>query len=287
MALFGAMLKNINSKSLNREKIGYTIKHEFGPITIEDFMDYIEATKDNASKYSGENIPAPPFFMSKLLYPMFREILVLKGLNLNLLKMVHGQQDIIWHRPIKTGDSLSMEMSVRDIVETPGGELLNVRTRGFTDGEVMQEAVTSFIIRGTGSMIKKDKKNKQKPKELKEAFRADIKTDEGQQLKYADVSGDTNFMHTSNILSKTAGLKRTIMHGVCLVAMTCNTLLDRVIDGDIERLSEISVRFASPVYPGDTFTIVAFEPEKDGEIEFMAVNKSGKPVLKNGIFRFK
>ncbi len=288
LALIAAMVRNMRSKALNRKMIGYTFERTYSPITMKDVEAYVEATRGNISKYGGKDNLAPPFIMSRVLYPMFRHIVTHPRLKMNLLRMVHGQQAVMWYRPFKIGEPLTMRMTVRDIEDTPAGEMINILCQGYVQGDLVCEAVTAFIVRGTGEGVTKRKKREKKEKEKRqEAFRLTIKTEEGQQYQYAEVSGDKNFIHTSNFLARLAGLPRTIMHGVCLLAMATNSLTDHVLKGDVNRLKGVSTRFAKPVFPGDTITLVAYKSPKRGEIHFDVFRESGKPVMKNGIFRYR
>lgn len=284
LSLLIAMLRHLKYDTMNRDMVGHMITREFPPIRHDDIYVYVDATLDNPRRYDGERSIAPPFYMSRLLYPMFKYFLINRDLHINLFRMVHGQQEARWHRPIRIGDALRIEMSVDSIVDTPAGEVLNLRTKGFimndSDAPAM-EAVTGFIVRKKWAGGQGGKQEEMKPAE---AFRVSFSTREGQQLIYARVSGDTNFMHTSNVLAKLAGLPRTILHGVCLAAMTGNALLDHVLSGNPERARGFTVRFARPVIPGDTLTLVGYESPVRGEIHFEVFNQRNQAVIRNGIF---
>lgn len=259
-AMFAAMIRNRRSRSMNRDMIGHSITREFAPIQKEDVADYVEATGDNPDLYTGDNTIAPPFYISRLLYPMFEHMMTLPGLNLNILKMVHGQQEAHWKHAIRLGEAITVTMEIKDIVDTPAGETIHLRTSASVKEGESFEAITSFIIRGTG-----DRKNAPKDTELihgREIFRTEFQTFEGQQLKYAEVSQDKNFMHTSNLLSKLVGLPRTIMHGICITAMTANAMRDSFFEGNMEGMKGFSLRFAYPVIPGEKVIIVGYESDK-------------------------
>ncbi len=287
LSLLITMLRNLKYDTMNRDMIGHTITREFAPINHDDIYIYVDATLDNPRRYDGEKSIAPPFYMSRLLYPMFKYFMTNRDLHLNIFRMVHGQQEGHWHRPIRVGDALRIEMSVDSIVDTPAGEVLNLRTKAYVNndtGAPAMEALTGFIVRKKGGRARAEKKEERKPPE---AFRVSFKTREGQQLIYARVSGDTNFMHTSNFLAKLAGLPRTILHGVCLAAMTGNTLLDHLLNGDMARLGGLSVRFARPVIPGDELTIIGYEARTGGEVPFEVFNGRGQAVIRNGLFWYR
>lgn len=281
--LFFAMIRNLRAKKINRDMIGHSISRRIGPITHDDIRSYMEATLDNPVRYRNENCPVPPFYISRLLYPMFRHFLVNRELGLNLLKLVHGQQTIEWLGQLHEGDIIDVNMSVHDIKDSPAGEMISLRTDASVDGRRIAVADTVFIIR---SRDIKRSMSKQEPPCNRELFRKKIRTIKKQPLQYAKVSGDANFIHTSAFLARLAGLPGTVMHGVCIAAMTANCLLDEVLNGDMTRMRGISMRFATPVIPGDEITVIGYETEDKDRILFNAVNSNGKFVLKNGEYRF-
>ncbi len=282
--LFTTMIKNIGSKKLNRDMIGFTLEEETGPVSRDDILSFARATKDENPVYNKEDAMAPPLFIAKLIIPMLKQIWCHEDLRFNLLRMVHAQQEISWHSPIRAGEQLKMKVSITDIYDTPVGEMMEVSGQCYKGDKLAVEGVSGFIIRG-----KKKKPGKKPDKEepLKEKFRIKIITDEGQQMKYAEASGDHNFIHTNNFLAKMAGLPRTIMHGACIMAMSCHSLAEKNADSDIMRLRSIKGRFAKTAIPGQELTLVGYDSPDPGGIPFEVLDPAGKTVFKNGIFKFE
>lgn len=283
--LFKSMIRNPGSEALSREMIGFTLEAPTAPVISQDVIAYANATKDNSPAYKGNHAPVPPFFLSKLMFPMIQEICLHQNLRMNLLRMVHAEQEILWHKPICVGDSPDVRFQIRDIYDTPAGEMIQVSGKAYIEGELAAEGISGFIIRSKSGQAKK-KKKEEAAYPRHEQFRIEIQTDEGQQLKYATASGDHNFIHTNYLLAKMAGLPRTIMHGICVMAMTCSALAKQAVDGDVERLAGIRGRFAHPTLPGQKLTLVGYDSPHEGVIPFEVCNPFGKPVLKNGLFRF-
>jgi acyl dehydratase len=290
LKIFKSMAMNINSRGLNRDMIGYTIRREYGPSDFNEIKEYAEATGDDISKYSSDNSPAPPFFFSRKLYPMFRDIITHKELKLDILRMVHGMQGLRIHSFLHKDDPISVEMSIADIVDTPAGEMLLVKTKGSCSGKALVEADTGFIVR------KKSKKMEgaEKPVEeinkdyLKnsEEIKIQIKTYKGQQKKYAKVSRDTNPIHTSEFFARLAGLPGTILHGVCVIAMCANSLIDVIGDRNPASMDSVSARFSYPVIPGDTLILVGkkYSGKEGTSVDFDVFNSRGRAVVKKGGF---
>lgn len=280
--LIAAAIKNIGSKGLNKEMIGFTSEEALGPVRHEEILSFAKATKDDNPVYHKEDAIAPPLFIFKLYIPMFKRILCLKDLRMNILRMVHSRQEIIWHRPIKVGENLKMKMKIQNIYETPAGELMEISGQAYSGNKLSVEGIAGILIR---NKKKRSKKKLIEKETLKEKFHIELATDEGQQFRYAKASGDNNFIHTNNFLAKILGLPRTIMHGACVMAMICSALSKAIIDNDITRLSSMKGRFSYPVIPGEKLTLIVYDSSKKEGVPFKVLNPAGKPVFKNGIIK--
>ena len=280
---------NFNSTAMNREMIGYTLKKDFGPFGLEEIQQFADATCDDFTKYSGVNSPVPPLFFSKELYPLFKQIITHKDLNLNLIRMVHGSQSLRLYTPISHNDKISIEMTIADIIDTAAGEVLHVKTKGISKGKLIFEADTGFVVRRPGK--RSDGKSKREKYALRnlsgnEEVEFLIHTVKGQEMKYARVSKDTIPIHTNALFAKAVGLPGRILHGACVMAMCTNTLIDGVADRDPLRFREVSGRFSYPVVPGETLTVKGYRTVKNGHsgIRFNVYSESGKTVINKGMF---
>ncbi|HOP30401.1 MAG TPA: MaoC/PaaZ C-terminal domain-containing protein [Spirochaetota bacterium] len=288
--VFSAMARNYHSAAMNRSMIGYTLKNEFGPFTQREFDQYAAATNDDLSKYSSPDAPAPPFFFSKELYPMFKKIITHKELNLDLLRMVHAYQGLNCFGHISKGDYINVHMSIDDITETAAGEILRIATRGYREGDILFEGDTGFIVRrrrhNNGKRNGIRIVDKHEIDDAEKEIEIPVPTRKGQEKEYSKISNDTNPIHTSRFFAKIAGLPGTIMHGVCVMAICTNTFIDSFAGKDNRKLRSVSGRFTYPVYPGDTLTIIGSRGRRGKlhEINFNLYSSKGKAVIKKGHF---
>ncbi len=65
------------------------------------------------------------------------------------------------------------------------------------------------------------------------------------------LSGDLNPVHSHPAVARQAGFRQPIAHGMCSLGMACRAALRLLCDDRPERLRSMSIRFASPVYPGE------------------------------------
>ncbi len=285
MGLFTALMRNINSRALNREMIGYAIDECEVTVERDRVLSYARATGDTNPEYAKERAIVPPFFLSGLVHDQLIRVLTHRDLGLNLLKMVHGEQEVAWHVPVRIGDRVRGRVFVKDIHDTPAGEMMTVSAQGFIGDALAVEALMGFLVRGGGTRPVREKRAAGTRPARGESFRAEISTWEGQQLAYAAVSGDNNFIHTSHVLARMSGLPRTILHGVCFMAMCCSSLTRRQLADDLSRLKSVRGRFSGFVLPGQSLTLVGYAPSAPGEQPFAVFNSAGQEVMKNGLFR--
>lgn len=63
---------------------------------------------------------------------------------------------------------------------------------------------------------------------------------------------DPNPLHADPQVARAAGFERPILHGLCAYGMAGRAVMRTFLDGDAGRLGALSLRFAAPVFPGDT-----------------------------------
>ncbi len=273
-------ISHLRFQKLNREMIGYKEERILDPFYIEDIKDYAAATGDNPTLYNEDSV-IPPLFVSRLIHPALIETILKPELKMNILKMVHGELEIKWFLPVYVKDTLRLSMELREILDTKAGELLKISFLIKRSEEIVAEAIAGLLIRSP--MGEKSQKEEESREVL---FSTGIKTSPDQALRYAKASLDNNLIHTSPFFARLVGLKRPILHGVCLFAMVCNALLTQFADGDKKRLVSMSGRFAYPVYPGESIKLNCFKGTSDRIIEFEVINSAGKKNIKLGRFEY-
>ena len=221
--------------------------------------------------------------ISRLVYPYIRKILLHPDLHLNLLRMVHAEQELSLNRLTRPGDRLNAVFEVKRITETSAGEMLTLTTDIKKDGIPVAGSRSAFIVRGKK---KGGREAGRRDRERPETFCLEVRTEKGQNYEYAEASLDRDFIHTSNFLARLAGLPGVIMQGLCVMAMIGNSLISHIVSNDITRVKGIRVRFARPVLPGQVLAVRGYESDKPGETPFAVFNADGRAVMKKGIFYY-
>jgi len=281
LTLLKTVICNSRFKEMNKNMIGHTFSEQIKPVLPHEVSDFYDAT-ENKNKHVSDSV-IPPFYITKLIIPFMKEIWVHPDLNMNLLKMVHAEQEIICHNVLKTGDPLHCDMEITDIIRTRAGELLRISFKIIQNNTLCINGIAGLMVRCGG----KSKKTTSPKSAKTKSFTINIPTWDGQQLKYAKATGDNNFIHTNNFLAKMAGLPRTVMHGTCVMTMCTDALCNKLIDNNVTRIISSSCRFSKPAIPGDTLILNGYDEHDANQIHYDVYNSKGSFVLRHGLFTYK
>ncbi len=275
---------------LNFDMIGHSVSGGYSLVKAEETKAYAAATNDENAAYSDDEreggVIAPPLFPVKLLADGLFKMLTDGDLRADMGRLVHGEQDMIFHAPIKPGDLVSMRGDIEDIIEKSSGNLIQALGKVYRDGELVCEARSGLFIRGKKKGDKKAEAAPAEAEERDELFSVEMTVDEDQTYRYAEASGDKNPIHLDPEFAKAVGLPGIILHGLCTMAFTGRAVVENAAGGDPLRLRRLKVRFAKPVLPGDTLTTTGWKVEEnDGvlSIGFETKNQDGVAVITKGL----
>ena len=278
---------------LNKAVIG----KEYAPleITIDGKMSkyYALATNDPNPWYIDEaregGIICPPlyavFFAGGANAAVFMDKDIGSGFYAYL---VHGEQDITFHQPVKPNQTVVSWGKIADIQDKGSGELMIVEANSKlkSTGELVATLRFGFFVRGYGKLQKGDKKKDEEPARGKVVISEKMKVLMGQSYIYAEPSGDHNPIHKNNEFAKKVGLGGIILQGLCSMAFLQKAVVDSAGKGDPTRLKRLAVRFSKPVRPGDNLLTEGWETgKKDGKTVYglETRNAAGEPVIKNAV----
>lgn len=274
---------------LNTELVG---KH-YGTTTYEVTADAIEkyarATNDENERYlSGDDVVAPPVFPVVPAFASFMEAGMDPELQADLLRLVHGAQEHVLHRPVKPGDVLTVETVLESVDQKETGETFTVKaTEKDRDGQMVAEVRGTMFIRGSGSGRPPGPATDEggAPEIVHEDT---TKVDDDQTYRYAEASGDHNPIHIDPNTAQMAGLPGIILHGMCTMAIATKGAVNGLAGGDPTRIKRVGVRLSKPVLPGQELTTKFWE-EGASDVAgvktygFETYNPDGVAVIKNAI----
>jgi acyl dehydratase/putative sterol carrier protein len=271
----------------NRARIGHVYA---GPATFarpEWIRAYALATNDENPAYldPARGIVAPPVFPVRLVRDLLFEAMTDRELNLDLLRLVHGEQDMTFHRHIRPWDLLTPRATLLSIDDKESGQIVTMGVNLFREGLLATEMRIAFFIRGEKKEGGKDAPKPPEADRGKPALQHVMKVSDDQPLRYADASGDHNPIHTDPAVAvaRSAGLPGIILQGLCTMAFTSQAVIRTVAGSDPLRLHRLAVRFSKPVLPGDTLTTSIWPGADPGQHVFETVNQDGARVITNGL----
>jgi acyl dehydratase len=251
--------------SINRECLG----REYGPaqlaVDAERIADYAHATGDQLPLYRGADPIAPPVFAIVPVWPLIKEALADDELGLDVGRIVHGEQRMTFHRPIRAGDALTSSGNLSSITERGENEVfvLSFETRDGAGSLVTSQDVVC-VSRGTALA----KSAGERVSEHSRAGRDDVESEPelvrrvelppGITHRYAGASGDDNRIHIDDEFAKSVGLPGIIVQGMCLFSISMQAVIDAAAGGRPELLSSASVRFRRPILPGTAFETLVY-----------------------------
>ncbi|OBG38670.1 MaoC/PaaZ C-terminal domain-containing protein [Mycolicibacter heraklionensis] len=225
-------------------------------VSRERIVEYAEATNDPIAAHRSGDL-APPVFG---IVPVFESLLVpaVEVAPVELIpRVVHGEQDFWFHRPIRPGDKLVSrgKMIGYEGLEkgTRAAILLECRTE---EGELVNEQYVTCFFRGhnAGKRIGELSPGHKFDDALREqapVAKVVQHVDHDQTFRYGPAAGDPMPIHLDEEVARDAGLPGIIAHGLCTMAFTSWAVLTEVAGSDVSRLRRLAVRFSKMVLPGD------------------------------------
>lgn len=245
-----------------------------------DALAYAAATNDSSKAYTGADAICPPMFHVNLFKDLLFSIATDPDLSLDLLRLLHGEHEATFHRPIKPWDLVQLRGRLESVEEKSSGLLVTSRLFGYVDGMLSVEIKTAYFIRGQKRGEKGAAAAEPAPRAADYSDSIVVSAD--QSLRYAAASLDDNPIHTDPSTAAAAGLPGVILQGLCTMAMTGAAFVKNVAGGDAAKLAKLGVRFARPVLNGVTLTTNGWE-ESDGTWSFETRDEQGNVVISNGV----
>jgi acyl dehydratase len=199
-------------------------------------------------------------------------------------RVVHYEHDIVVHRPLEAGMTVTSSATPVSLLGRPKGTSLVIKTETRDeDGELVNEQYVTEFFRGveTGEVV-----GERAPDHSLAVDGADSLAEitypvaENQTDRYAAASGDDFAIHLDDEFARAVGLPGRIVHGLCTMAFAGRAVLEAAGLSDPGAVKRLAVRFSAPLFPGDSLTTRIWRVE--GGYGFEAVNGQGAPVLKDG-----
>ena len=128
------------------------IGREYRPITYivgeEKTKEYALAIGDLNPLYIDGKIAHPMFvvvFAKNAMESLFED----KEINLNMPRLLHGEQEFNFHKIVKAGDIIKTTGKIKNILEKNNNDFIELETKSYNqNSELVVEGLWTFIIRG-------------------------------------------------------------------------------------------------------------------------------------------
>lgn len=173
------------------------------------------------------------------------------------VKLVHGEQGIVIHRPLLTSGEIIGRTRITGLIDKGAGAAALLYTEkeviDAASGALLATTTSTTFLRGQGGFggpagpVKAALEVPKGPPEIS----LDLPTRPEQALYYR-LNGDDNPLHADPAVAARAGFPRPILHGLCTLGVVCHALLATLAGYDAARLRALDLRFSAPVFPGET-----------------------------------
>jgi acyl dehydratase len=251
-------------------------------VTKERTIAYAEATNDEHPKHlSGEL--APPVFA---IVPVFEVMMPTIGDVVPgeiMMRVVHGEQDMRFHRPIVPGETLLSRGAVVGVHGRSSGVAVVIKGETTTESgdPVVDQYMTAFFRGAELDVSEGEPAPEHSAERGQELGSITHHYDPDQTQRYSKASGDPMPIHLDDDFAKAMGLPGIIVHGMCTMAFTSRAVIQTACPDDPARLKRLAVRFSKIVQPHEKVTTTLWEAGQD--IAFETVSDNGNVAIKDGL----
>lgn len=211
------------------------------------------------------------------------------------VKVLHGEQSLVIHKSLPASGTVIGKLRIKGIVDKGAGKgAILVQERSVIDkasGDLLATLEHLTFCRGDGGFSDTpgngpkggDPAPAAKPATPDTApdLSCDLPTMPQAALLYR-LNADLNPLHADPQVAKAAGFKQPILHGLASFGVVGHAILRSCCDYDPTRLKSIGLRFASPVYPGETLRTEMWRSGKRVQFRVRAVERD-IVVLSHGL----
>lgn len=257
----------------------------YEPVTWSITADEIEAYAA-ASGDSNPRCRSGPDQVGSPIFPVVRGLAVMGTVTFdpelgveNPLMILHGEEEIVHHRPTRFDDVLVLTPSLVSVEDKGTNATFVARVSATTvDGEPVNDQYGTMFVRGGGSGAERPAASKAAQADRGEptlTFGSHVDVD--MPTRYAQVSGDHNPIHLDAAVATMVGFPGVINHGLGTLSLVTGGLVEHLAGGDPAGISRVSARFTDVVFPGsDLSTSVWASP---GRADFATARPDGTVVI--------
>lgn len=215
--------------------------------------------------------------------------------GIDWVKLLHGEQRVRWYQTLPaSGDVVGHNRitHLTDKGEGKGAIMITERRLESAAGELLATVQQVTFLRGDGGYSQQGGGQpsdaplpalQPTPEDRAPDFTDAQATRPEAALLYR-LMGDTNPLHADPAVAAKAGFERPILHGLASYGLVAHAVLRQCGAGNPARLKALDIRFAAPVYPGETLVTEIWRvPGQPGQFQLRArVAERDKVVMSHG-----
>ena len=240
-------------------------------------------------QYTYESAPLKvlPSFGVVPVFRMLGGLVGLEGLTFNPTMLLHGEQDLVLHKPVPARAKVENTGRVSDVYDKGKGALVVVETETKDEsGALLCTNRFSAFIRGEGGFGGESGPAPGNAAPARDPDHVAESTTLPQQGLLYRLSGDKNPLHVDPNMAALGGFDRPILHGLCSFGVVCKAAVDNALDGDVTKVGRYQARFSGVAFPGETI-VTSMWREGDKLLLSAATKERGAPVITNAALTIK
>ncbi|KAL0278525.1 UNVERIFIED_CONTAM: hypothetical protein PYX00_000330 [Menopon gallinae] len=222
-------------------------------VTDPDDMKYIY---ENHEEFAG--LPTFLVLPGQMAFMLSNatDAIKIPGKTIDLSRLLHGEQYLEVYKDVPLSGRLESRCRVVDVLDKGKGAvaIINMETYDGSGDKVCFAQMAVFLV-GCGGF--------NGPRNSKEAIEAvdppkrkcdaSIKQRTGiDQAALYRLSGDKNPLHIDSNMAAMGGFSKPILHGLSSFGYSVRHVIKQFANNDPKLFKAVKVRFAKPVYPGET-----------------------------------
>ena len=233
----------------------------------------LEFTTENSNDVTQRALPTQVVVIGGGSTPSFGDF--------NPVHLLHAEQAITLHQPVPAAGTAVATGRVGPIYDKGKAALVYLETDvADVDGNLMWNTRSGLFIGGEGGWGGDRGPATEWHLPDRDADHVVAYPTRPDQALLYRLNGDRNPLHSDPTFAAAAGFDKPILHGLCTYGFTGRALLHALCDSDPARFGSMGGRFKSPVVPGETLEVHAWE--EDGRVIFQT-RVGDRVVFDNGV----
>lgn len=290
---------------LSSEFVGTRLKSRQTKVDWRATTNYAAAISDHNPAYFDDNAPAGiiahPMFAVAVTWPILEKIweyIDAPDFPMQVIAtQVHYTEQLVLHRPMRPGDSLTIDGEIAAILPHRAGTRAVLKLNAVDNrGEPVFTEYNAAIFRGVNcpdegrgaeNLIEYPTPTDDNPSPL---WQKEVFIEPERPYLYDGCTNIVFPIHTSPKFARQVGLPGIILQGTATLALAVRELINAEADGDPRRVTSIACRFSDMVLPNSNISVslMARQSREHGaDLFFEVLNAAGRRAVKNGVITIK